>query len=431
MDAALVGRLINPFAQNALDQVFNRAVAGGHGASATLDTALADSISLDAAAASPQQILNTEILRALDEALSAEGGPGLDHRAGMDAYTPEKVADRILGFIGSVTGQEADAGRRSELMEQARAGIEEGFAEARDILDGLDILNGDIANTIDQTYALIQEGLARFESAGLDDEGNEQHADDRDGGEQSGVTQSGFIAASYNTRQTTSLVVNTLEGDRVTIDISKQATSSRTAVAGAAGESGFESTQTHREASVNFSFSVQGELSDDERKAVDELIQRIDKVSDKFFDGNVQAAFSKAAHLKFDGEELAGYSLSLSSSQTYRAVAAYQQTQPPGTEHEAASPVDAAALGGEVQGLIEDAASSTPLAEPARDVATIFTTLVDERASSFGFESLQADAMSMLQDLVNRIVDNFEAKKAVSSDEEDATQGRSEQEQAA
>ncbi len=221
-------------------------------------------------------------------------------------------------------------------------------------------------------------------------------------------------------------MINTREGDRVTIDITKQATSSRTEVAGSAGNAGFSSVQNSRQASVNFTFSVEGELNKDERKAIDQLVRRIDKVSEKFFDGNVQAAFNKAASLKFDGEELAGYSLKLDSSQTYRAVAAYQQSQPvaakqPDAAAATASLGDAAALGGEVRGLIDTAAATTPLASPANVVADIFTTLTNDRASAFGLDVLKNDALSTLRDLVSRIVDSHRA------DHEDGTNEDSEQ----
>lgn len=41
-------------------------------------------------------------------------------------------------------------------------GIDKGFAEARDILDGLGVLEGDIAANIDRTYSLVQDGLKSF-----------------------------------------------------------------------------------------------------------------------------------------------------------------------------------------------------------------------------------------------------------------------------
>ena len=133
------------------------------------------------------------------------------------------------------------------------------------------------------------------------------------------ATQAGFVAASYTSLQSTSLVVNTQDGDRVTIDITRQATTSRTEVAGIAGD---------------------------------------------------------------------------------------------------------------VRGLIDEAAVTRPLAEPARDVAKLFTALTRERASAFGFDALKSDAMSMLRDLVGRIVDSYKTDRT-DSGEENNEQNDSEREEVA
>ena len=47
-------------------------------------------------------------------------------------------------------------------VEVISQGIEQGFNEARDILDGLAVLEGDIAATIDTTFELVQLGLQEF-----------------------------------------------------------------------------------------------------------------------------------------------------------------------------------------------------------------------------------------------------------------------------
>ena len=43
-----------------------------------------------------------------------------------------------------------------------RGGIEQGFSEARDVLDSLSVFEGDIATNIDSTYDLVLEGLSAF-----------------------------------------------------------------------------------------------------------------------------------------------------------------------------------------------------------------------------------------------------------------------------
>ncbi|MBA1333039.1 hypothetical protein QQ73_18915, partial [Candidatus Endoriftia persephone str. Guaymas] len=53
----------------------------------------------------------------------------------------------------------------NEFLELIGGGIEQGFAEARGILEGLEILNGEIEQNVDKTYELVQQGLERFRLA--------------------------------------------------------------------------------------------------------------------------------------------------------------------------------------------------------------------------------------------------------------------------
>jgi hypothetical protein len=90
------------------------------------------------------------------------------YESGLDV-SPEATADRILKFsIGLFPLYQQ---QHPELSEQKQAekfaeiiggGIDTGFSEARDILDGLGVLEGDIADNIDKTYNIIQEELAAF-----------------------------------------------------------------------------------------------------------------------------------------------------------------------------------------------------------------------------------------------------------------------------
>ena len=82
-------------------------------------------------------------------------------------YTPEKVAGRILGFIEQRLQTEqaagADPAKLQSLLEQARSGVEKGFAEARKILDGMGVLQGKVASDIDDTYQKIQDGFSELD----------------------------------------------------------------------------------------------------------------------------------------------------------------------------------------------------------------------------------------------------------------------------
>ena len=50
----------------------------------------------------------------------------------------------------------------NQFVDVISSGINQGFAEAREILVGLQVLEGDIASNIDLTYDLVGEKLDAF-----------------------------------------------------------------------------------------------------------------------------------------------------------------------------------------------------------------------------------------------------------------------------
>lgn len=87
---------------------------------------------------------------------------------GVD-ITPEATADRIVSMSTAFFSQYKDqnpeiseAKAANNFFELISRGIETGFSQAREILDGLRVLDGDIADDIDTTYELVQQGLKVF-----------------------------------------------------------------------------------------------------------------------------------------------------------------------------------------------------------------------------------------------------------------------------
>lgn len=91
------------------------------------------------------------------------------HDSGLDV-SPEATAERIVslstGFFSAFKEQnpelttEEQIERFSDILSK---GIDKGFSEAREILDGLQVLQeGSIAENIDKTYELVQQGLQAF-----------------------------------------------------------------------------------------------------------------------------------------------------------------------------------------------------------------------------------------------------------------------------
>ena len=119
----------------------------------------------------PLALLYKTAIEGINEALEPELGENAIQRAhdsGLDV-TPEATADRIVSMstayfssyqkIHPELSEEEAALKFSEIIG---GGIDQGVAEAREILDGLSVLEGDIATNIDATYDLVQEGLQAF-----------------------------------------------------------------------------------------------------------------------------------------------------------------------------------------------------------------------------------------------------------------------------
>lgn len=261
------------------------------------------------AAKSPQQLLNQQILATLNGHLKSAGVP-LIQTLDPSEFTPEKVADRIMGFIGTAINMARANGASEEklqqMMVQARKGVEQGFNEAREILTGLGVFEGQIKENANRTYDLLQQGLDRLE------------------GKDPAESESLAMAASSYQERSLSLEIRTQDGDLITLTMESLRSSSRS-LSSEQNSDGIRFVTTHQtQARDSIQFSVVGELDADEQQALSALIKQIDKVADKFFDGNISNILHHASTLGFDEGEIAGFSLSMNQVEIRQASVAYR-----------------------------------------------------------------------------------------------------------
>ncbi len=128
-------------------------------------------VSLEAGNQPLALVLRSAIDR-INELLAPELGPNAIENAAEQDFTPEATAERIVslstGFFDAYRRQHPeldDAAALGGFMDTIRRGFEQGFRDAEKILDGLGVLGGDIADGINRTYALVQQGYADFEAA--------------------------------------------------------------------------------------------------------------------------------------------------------------------------------------------------------------------------------------------------------------------------
>ena len=250
----------------------------------------------------------------------AENIPGMSasEMKGLDAndYSPEKVALRISDFVAQGLEQARSRGASDadldRMYQAAVSGVEKGFKEATKILKDLDMLSPEISATIDQTKEMTFEALAGLAPTS-----------------DSAPTRETSISAAerYSKAESFSMDVMTQEGDKISINFSSEASITASLGAYSDGDSSAVSFGIDRNASSNYSFSVEGDLNEEELDALTSLIQDINLIAEDFYSGDVQDAFEQATELEMDKSQLMNLNVTMTQSASYTAVAAYEQVQ--------------------------------------------------------------------------------------------------------
>ncbi len=135
------------------------------------DLAILTASSKNSVADNPMQLLYKTAIEEINKKLE----PTLGKNATQSAYnanldvSPEATAQRIVqgttAFYQAFKQQHSELGEEESLNEFIKvisSGIEKGFEEAKDILDSLSVLEGDIETDIETTYGFVQQGLIDF-----------------------------------------------------------------------------------------------------------------------------------------------------------------------------------------------------------------------------------------------------------------------------
>ncbi|MBC3767523.1 DUF5610 domain-containing protein [Neptunicella marina] len=305
--------------------------------------------------------------------------PLADNKQNKGLFDFEEVAKNVLTFVGGALKHAKAKGMSDEeltgMFEQARNGVLKGVNMAKKDLAG--VMNGEISDGIKKSQDLIEQGIQDLEKQILG-KVPEQTTD--------GVRVGSELSVSQ--QQSGDITIYTKEGDEVRIrfenaqqfslnqqimlaeqqqkqkeaessqgnnaDATSESVEADSPAATGAGES--ESPQNDNsenddaadkanDASVisaqsqyqyfqqsGFSFSVQGDLNDEELNAIASLVSDTQKLASDFYAGDLDKAFEKAKNLGFDDTTLTGYSLNLTSMKqtqminTYEAVSHYDES---------------------------------------------------------------------------------------------------------
>jgi ferritin-like metal-binding protein YciE len=264
--------------------------------------------------------------------------------------SPSDVAQTVLGFverrIDSEVRSGADEARVSDLLNQARKGVEAGFASALDDIESLGLLNEELEGEIGESRNLIDTGIDQIEEkyiGPVDSSGSNDSSEPNDSSELNKVSnaseelvepdtnsrlmvdafefftsnlsesasseaavQASALEHKFASHQKSEFALQTRDGDIVSIRFSDSFASIYQA-----SEDGVSLAASSEQA---FEFSVEGELDESELEAINNLLSQVGEVAELFFSNQFQDAFVSALSVGFDSTEIAAFTLDLTKS---------------------------------------------------------------------------------------------------------------------
>jgi len=253
----------------------------------------------------------------------------------FEPLTAERVAGNILGFIERrLTLDEAEGATAEQLESRLEAGLKgfkQGFAEAQEQLEALGMLNETVANDIGQTYDLVISGVESLREQFLGTPPNVDTEPRKDDVEELidspakalGMRDAGAVSSSaydFAQKNTFSFTLVTADGDKVKIS----ASASEAFVARYAESADGREYGAAYESNQRFNLSVQGELDEDELKAINDLLGEVNDLAEDFFAGDVDKAFQAAVDIGYDASEISSFALRLTHTDVQRFSNAYR-----------------------------------------------------------------------------------------------------------
>ena len=306
----------------------------------------------------------------------------------------EKVARNVLKFVGGVIRGAADGGASDEklngLFSQAREGVSRGFAMAEKDLAGF--MNEEIEQGMTKSRDLIDTGIDDLET---DIFGREQA---------NAVTLSSLNAVAASDEKSGSLTIRTKDGDEVSFSFEslRSFQASQQLNFEAQTSEGQSSAENGEQSGTNFSasytqqtsyqyyersgisFSLRGELDEDELDSIADLVGQVQDLADTFYSGDIDKAFEEALSLGFDDKELVGYALQLNRTTQTEVLKTYENIQ-----HYNEDSNDNAKYGNVV----------SPVAQYLEKMMDTFANAENKLASSEDYNALIAGLINEMKDV--------------------------------
>lgn len=338
------------------------------------------------------------VTRTLTQAYDKIANKGVPSAAYNDnePLTATKAANTILGFIERrLQADVADGATQEQLKSRLDAGLEgfkKGFADAAEQLKALSKLSPEVEADINDTFKQVTDGIDALRSKFIEGATKDVTAPTTNVPATNNAAAASAIKAptqvnniavqkglyEYAEARDFQFELTTKEGDKVSIRASSSIGVS--ASAGADGNGAYGNAS--KSSSSNFSISVDGDLNDNELKAINDLLGRVDELAGQFYAGNLDTVFDKATSLGYDDQQIAGYALNLSQVQIQQVAVAYNANSPDGTQSQSLANQLAP-----VGDFIKDVLSTLKVADGFADPKKLLLDLSKKMADSSGDEN--------------------------------------------
>jgi hypothetical protein len=246
----------------------------------------------------------------IKQGLGIDMPPSPANDPSLKLFDSQAVVDNVAGFIEQRINERRTEGATQDeldtLVFQARKGVARGFQLARDDINNAGLLSDGLSKNIDKTEQGIFRRIDELEVT-LQNPDNVQISLPYVGS-YTDVRSAERSSARFEFELTTQ------EGDRIQISAQELKQSDTRFNTIRADGLVFERMNTRSSSANSFAISIEGNLNEKERAALDDLLLRIKDISDSFFSDKVDEAFKQALSLSFDSAQIAQFSLDLSTS---------------------------------------------------------------------------------------------------------------------
>lgn len=295
-----------------------------------------------------------------------------------------------------------------DIINQAYEGVKKGFSEAKDVLQGRFENEPRLERQIDRAFNRVLRGLERIDNRFTPSVESFENKKNNLSGQlvekKTSPVYADFLIQQANDQpkqvefskirnveklRSFELSIQTQEGDTINVNVQKSLSKQVTKQA-ELSEEGFSATyskEVQRDKQV--SYEVAGNISDAEQTAINALLKKVNRLADKFFDGNVINAFKKATRIGIDSEQLANFSLNVQSTRTVEVTKTYREVQGISPTQQTQSPVETL---GEFVGGVAEIVSQPEVSDVVADAVPVTTELFkqvairDERYAQLAIE---------------------------------------------